>query len=192
LLLGALVVAQTKAAETKSAPGAATTSVAMALDPATAATGQATVSADFNGDGILDLAFVNSTTGGVTVRLGKGDGTFAAGATYHAGHYYNAIVAGDFNGDGNIDLAVSLPYLCGGCGGFPSYLLYVFFGTGDGSFTLKSLPKPFNGMPLAAGDFNGASKLDLITTTTDYYGDSQECERVPCLEPGKAGHIEIC
>jgi hypothetical protein len=81
LLLGALVVAQTKAAETKSAPGAATTSVAMALDPATAATGQATVSADFNGDGILDLAFVNSTTGGVTVRLGKGDGTFAAGAT---------------------------------------------------------------------------------------------------------------
>jgi len=149
----------------------------MALDPATAATGQATVSADFNGDGILDLAFVNSTTGGVTVRLGKGDGTFAAGATYHAGHYYNAIVAGDFNGDGNIDLAVSLPYLCGGCGG---------------SFTLKSLPKPFNGMPLAAGDFNGASKLDLITTTTDYYGDSQECERVPCLEPGKAGHIEIC
>jgi hypothetical protein len=172
LILCGLAVAQTKTNQTKSAPGAATTSVAMAHDPATAYTGQATVSADFNGDGILDLAFVNSTSGGVTVRLGKGDGTFAAGATFHAGHFYNAIVAGDFNGDGNIDLAVSLPYLGPGAGGFPDYLLYVFLGAGNGSFTLKSPPKIFYGMPLAAGDFNGDGNLDLITTTTDYYGDS--------------------
>jgi hypothetical protein len=144
----------------------------MALDPAVAASGQATVSADFNGDGILDLATTSGTNGGVTIRLGKGDGTFAAGATFHAGHFYNAIVAGDFNGDGNIDLAVSLPYLGVGAGGEPSYLLYVFLGAGNGSFTLKSPPKIFYGMPLAAGDFNGDGNLDLITTTTDYYGDS--------------------
>jgi hypothetical protein len=121
LILCGLAVAQTQSIQTKPASSTPMPSVAMALDPAVAATGQATVSADFNGDGILDLATTSGTNGGVTVRLGKGDGTFAAGATYHVGHFYNAIVAGDFNGDGNIDLAVSMPYLCGGCGGFPSY-----------------------------------------------------------------------
>jgi hypothetical protein len=167
-----MAFAQTKSAETKLGPRMPTTSVAMALDTAVTAPGHATVSADFNGDGIMDLATTNGINGGITIRLGRGNGTFQPPTTYQPRHFYNAIVAGDFNGDGNIDLAVSLPYLCGGCGGFPSYLLYVFLGAGNGSFTLKSPPKIFNGMPLAAGDFNGDGKLDLITTTTDYYGDS--------------------
>ena len=36
------------------------------------------VVADFNGDGYLDIAFANSSSSGVTVLLGKGDGTFTA------------------------------------------------------------------------------------------------------------------
>jgi hypothetical protein len=148
-------------------------SVAMALDTAVTNPGIATVAADFNGDGKIDLATVNGTDGGLTIRLGKGDGTFLPARTYRPGNYFTGLVVGDFNGDGNLDLAVSKPFLCGGCGGYPSYILTVFLGAGDGTFDKVASPKKiFYGLPLAAGDFNGDGKLDLIVTSTDYYGDN--------------------
>ena len=164
------------AAQAGSMPSQPTSSVAMALDPAVPAPGRATLAADFNGDGKLDLATTNGTDGGLTIRLGKGDGTFLPAKTYRQGYRYNAIVAGDFNGDGKIDLAVSLPTLCGACGGFPSYQLQVFLGIGDGTFTFVAPKYPFYGLPLISGDFNGDGKADLIVTNTDYYGDDWEAQ----------------
>jgi uncharacterized protein (DUF2141 family) len=171
ICIGILLASATLVAQSNSAPRQATKSVAMALDPAVAAPGRATVSGDFNGDGKMDLATTNNKDGGLTVRLGKGDGTFLPGVTYRSGYRYNAVVLGDFNGDGKLDLAVSLPTLCGACGGYPSYQLQVFLGVGDGTFTFIAPKYPFYGLPLAAGDFNGDGKLDLIVTSTDYYGE---------------------
>ncbi|HTS37057.1 MAG TPA: FG-GAP-like repeat-containing protein [Candidatus Solibacter sp.] len=153
-----------------SIPGART-SVAFAPDPAVPATGFGSVAADFNGDGKIDIATTNAKAGGLTIRLGKGDGTFLPAVTYRAGYYYNAVVVGDFNGDGKLDVAASLPFLCGGCGGYGSYLLQVFLGAGDGSFKVLVPKTVFYGEPLAVGDFNGDGKLDVLVGNTDYYGE---------------------
>ena len=64
--------------------------------------------ADFNGDGIPDLAVANYGSGTVIVLLGNGDGTLQAAQSYAAGGYgASCVVAGDFNGDGFLDLAVT-------------------------------------------------------------------------------------
>jgi hypothetical protein len=56
--------------------------------------------ADFNGDGILDLALAR----GPSILLGNGDGTFKAPQIYFPNG--PSVAAGDFNADGFPDLAV--------------------------------------------------------------------------------------
>ncbi len=63
--------------------------------------------ADFNGDGIADLAIVENAQNTVSIYLGKGDGTFpAVTSSPSSGNSPNAIVSADFNGDGIPDLAI--------------------------------------------------------------------------------------
>jgi len=67
---------------------------------------QALTMADFNGDGIFDLAVVFN--GGIRVLLGNGDGSFQTSpVSYLAGSGPNFVVAEDFNRDGFPDLAVT-------------------------------------------------------------------------------------
>jgi hypothetical protein len=47
--------------------------------------------ADFNGDGKLDLAVVNSGGNNVSVLLGKGDGTFPTMPNYSSGKFPAAV-----------------------------------------------------------------------------------------------------
>ena len=59
---------------------------------------------DFDGDGHEDFAAAGFG-GGVSVRLGRGDGTFRDGGEAAAGRSTTALTAGDLNGDGTVDLA---------------------------------------------------------------------------------------
>ena len=59
--------------------------------------------ADFNGDGIPDLAAVANDSfrrGKVTILAGNGDGTFTVASSTDVGSYPTAIAAADFDGDG--------------------------------------------------------------------------------------------
>ena len=82
--------------------------------------------ADFNGDGRLDLAAANFTTGGIVTLLGDGSGGFGIPSAIATGASPMFVLAGDFNGDGRADLAVS-----NNGAGIVSFL----YGNGSGGFS---------------------------------------------------------
>jgi hypothetical protein len=114
---------------------------------------QQIVSGDFNGDGIPDLAVVNSATNDMSVLLGVGDDTFRTPVNYAVGSFPLAAVVGDFTGDGHLDLAVADQ---------GSNDVAVLLGVGDGSFRAPMFyPVGKGPHALVAGDFTGDGHLDL-------------------------------
>jgi hypothetical protein len=65
------------------------------------------VVADINGDGILDVAAVSTSTNSVSVFLGNGNGTFPAPHTVAVNKDPRGLAMGDFNGDGFPDLVTA-------------------------------------------------------------------------------------
>lgn len=65
------------------------------------------VSADFDGDGNLDVAVVNTTAHSVSILLGDGGGNFAAPAATATGQEPVALAVADFNLDNDPDLATA-------------------------------------------------------------------------------------
>jgi len=115
--------------------------------------------ADFNGDGIADLAEVRLPSGGekgpaaLTVLLGQRGGRYVAAPGHvEVGNDPRAIAAGDFNGDGKPDLLVA------DADGSVIELL------GDGSGNLVSAGKVAqvgSTVSMAVGDFNHDGIADL-------------------------------
>jgi sugar lactone lactonase YvrE len=120
----------------------------------------ATAVGDFNGDGILDIAAVNTNTMTVTVLLGNGDGTFKTTAGPTLSSYTTTIVAADFNGDGKLDLAISLMGPNFSANGSIAILL----GNGDGTFAVSSSSPAVANSPgvIAASDINADGRMDLV------------------------------
>jgi len=112
---------------------------------------------DFNNDGNLDLAVVNTAInqlGDVTILLGKGNGHFKLVNAYGLGEVPLFVRAGDFNHDGNMDIAVTLNN--------PPKVA-VLLGNGDGSFQSPVLYDVEEGpQDLAVADVNNDGNLDLL------------------------------
>ena len=114
---------------------------------------------DFNGDGHTDIAM--GVEGGIVILIGKGDGSFVSGDLYDMGQVTGTCAVGDFSGDGFPDIAVSLPAT------YPRILS----GNGQGGFTLaqdqnKSYGTQAPISDMAAADFNGDGKRDLVIATS--------------------------
>jgi hypothetical protein len=113
---------------------------------------------DFNGDGVLDLAVANGSSGTVSVLLGLGDGTFGAERRFTVVGHPSSVAVGDFNGDGVLDLAVA------NAGADPTYFgtVSVLLGRGDGSFGGENrFGVGEETVFVALGDFNRDGRLDI-------------------------------
>lgn len=119
------------------------------------------VKADFNKDGLIDLAICHSAGNTVSVYLGLGNGKFAKTAANHAtGTNPFQMIVLDYNKDNNLDLAIV------NVSGSSSITLLT--GNGTGGFTaLSNIVIAANNSRITAGDFNNDSNPDLIATSGD-------------------------
>lgn len=132
--------------------------------------GGAIAIADFNGDGVPDVAAGGS--GNLSIFLGNGDGTLRPGPSFPSDPAIDSmaqLVPGDFNRDGKTDLAVlnqetiaSLSYVA------------ILNGNGDGTFEDVELLGSFPPLQyLVAMDLHGQTGTggqDLVTAGGAYLG----------------------
>jgi hypothetical protein len=142
--------------------------------------------ADFNGDGIPDIAVANDSLEGqdgqISVLLGKGGGSFGPVSTLTTGERPYQVIAGVFTSSGHEDLVVTNAQ-----DGTVSF----FAGLGNGSFAapVTSTYGDANDIggdtvSIAAADVNGDGHLDLIITGAIITADNPENQMVIMLGNG--------
>jgi hypothetical protein len=118
--------------------------------------------ADFNGDGKLDIAAIDSSAGVVQVFTGDGSGNFTIGPSFNTDLINTPgplnLVVGDFNGDGHPDLAIV---------NVNGDDVAILLNDGTGNFSAPMVTTLSYQVPqgLAAGDVNGDGKLDLVVNS---------------------------
>jgi Bacterial Ig-like domain (group 3)/FG-GAP-like repeat/FG-GAP repeat len=149
------------------------------------------VTADFNGDGKPDLAFVNNTgpenapTGSdVGILINNGAGGFNTVANYpitNAGKVATELTAASLRGNGTLDVVVPVYGQCsaGSCNP-QGTAVAIFLGKGDGTLQAESdfqlvngSTAYFNPYHAAVGDLNGDGKADLAVTIQNVKGVNQ-------------------
>jgi len=120
--------------------------------------------ADFNEDGVSDIALAHSDIKTISIFLNRGDGTFENSLSYPIQSNVGAIEVGDINRDGHIDILI--PQVEAG-----SYSLSIHTGNGDGTFQYQQRI-PYHGSSSWSGatlkDFNSDGFLDMAVS--DYSG----------------------
>ncbi|HTS35840.1 MAG TPA: VCBS repeat-containing protein [Candidatus Solibacter sp.] len=119
---------------------------------------------DFNGDGNVDVAFVQAQGSQqptqMGVMLGDGKGNFTLGSHINDNAGFGLTITGDFNRDGKLDLVTR---------GAKQFSL--FLGNGDGSFQhFKDYAYRDIAIQVVAGDFNNDGKLDLAFFESPIFG----------------------
>jgi hypothetical protein len=115
----------------------------------------------FRHGGLLDVAVGTYFSGGVTIFLGNGDGSFQPGTTYSAS-VAGPIVISDFSRDGNLDLVL---------GAGPPAGVDEFLGKGDGTFSAPQFFESGKGGSPVAVRFSrdaapGLALLDVMLGVT--------------------------
>jgi FG-GAP-like repeat/FG-GAP repeat len=116
------------------------------------------VAADFDGDGLSDLATIDGSQSHVNVYLGSPSGALVLKVSYDVGQGPEWIVAADFDEDGHIDLAV---------GFVQDQQVRILLGRGNGFLTAQPpLALGEGAGPMAAGDFDGDGHPDVAVART--------------------------
>jgi flagellin-like hook-associated protein FlgL len=117
--------------------------------------------ADFNGDGIIDIAAAAYFNNYVSIALGRGDGTFSTSSSLASSGTSRKVESGDLNRDGKLDIVVTdfsglTVYLANGNGSFQSGTRYAGI-TPDFSLELA--------------DFNNDGFTDIFSTNSLLLGN---------------------
>lgn len=119
-----------------------------------------TVAADFNHDGILDLAASDNSDSSISILLGNGDGSFKGRRTFEAGGGTNALEGADFNNDGIMDLIAT---------NYDDGTVSVFIGNGDGAFSSSALAVGAQPFSVTVDGFNNDGFQDFATANFDSF-----------------------
>lgn len=128
---------------------------------------QSITSADFNGDGYLDIATANYGSSNVSVVLATEAGLFGLPVDYSTGPNPVSIVSADFNRDGYSDLATA-NYASG-----YAAMMSVLLGTGTGSFGIHNnyICQGENPTSIVSADFNEDTYPDIAVAVQYGSGD---------------------
>ena len=116
------------------------------------------VSADFNGDGKLDVALASGSDSFLTLLMGAGNGQFTA-QTFALPHPANNLIPADFNLDGKSDLLMTQDL---------TDSLFVELGAGNGTFTQAAMINFTSGIDVKVLDANLDGIPDLVYFTTQH------------------------
>jgi hypothetical protein len=109
--------------------------------------------ADFNSDGILDLAVTDNGGSDIGIMLGVGDGAFRNAVTYPVNPGNGHLIAADLDRDGILDIATNSS---------GTDVISVLKGRGDGTFaSAVTYPAGYAPYGIASADFNGDGIPDL-------------------------------
>jgi len=119
------------------------------------------IAADFNADGVPDVATANAG-GGVSVLLGTGTGRLRRAVDYATkSTMCSALTTADLNEDGHLDLVTTNSVLGNGAS---NHSISVLLGRGDGTFRAPAVYRHLGYQPTmpTTADVNGDGHVDVV------------------------------
>ncbi|MCK4574337.1 MAG: VCBS repeat-containing protein [candidate division Zixibacteria bacterium] len=112
--------------------------------------------ADFNNDGLLDIAAANAGSDNLSIRLNEGGRSFASPAYYTTGDAPYSVCAADFDLDGHLDLAVAND---------SSHSISILINNGDATFAPQVTYAVEGVEPhsIVAADWDADQDIDIAT-----------------------------